>query len=78
MTDHLDPQTRRAISQLGGLRSAQTSDPHRRGYASVAAQQRKLYEATDPSLPESERRRIAELAYKERMARVRMARGRKR
>jgi hypothetical protein len=75
MTDQLTPTQRRQISQLGGLRSAQTSDPHARGYASVRAKRQRCYDATDASLPESERQRLADLAYREQLARVRLARG---
>jgi hypothetical protein len=75
MTDQLTPIQRRQISQLGGLRSAQTSDPHARGYASVRAKRQRCYDATDASLPEGERQRLADLAYREQLARVRLARG---
>jgi len=73
MTDHLTPQQRKAISRIGGLVSAQRCDQRAKGRAGVQARLRRLYEQTDPHLPDPERHRLAELAWKEQLARARLS-----
>jgi len=77
MADQLRPAVRRAISQIGGLRSAQTNDNRAKGRAAVQAKRRRYFDQTDPALPEGERWRLADLQWREQLARARLARGRK-
>lgn len=67
-----DPATRRLVASLGGLNAAIKSDPRERGRASVRARRQKLYDATDAALPESERLRLTELAFRVEMQRKRL------
>lgn len=67
-----DPARRKLISSLGGLEAAIQSDPHERGHASVRARQQRCYEATDASLPEAERQRLAGLAFRAQMQRIKL------
>jgi hypothetical protein len=68
---------RRQISRLGGLARARKYGRELTGPATEARRQR-FYDATDPSLHPVERRRQAEIAEREHMARLALRSAQKR
>lgn len=73
-----DPKVREEIARIGGLVTSQRTNMHDLGRRGVDAKRAKLFAQTDPSLPESERHRLAGLAFREQLARARLARSKRR
>jgi hypothetical protein len=65
---------RRSAARIAALTRWANEDPKANAERGQAGLQRRFYDQTDPTLPEAERQRRADCAYRAHMARIRYAR----
>lgn len=69
-----DPAVRRSVAIEAALLRWSKEDPRANAERGQAGLRRKFYDATDSTLPETERQRRADCAYRAHMVRIRRGR----
>jgi hypothetical protein len=72
-----DPAVRRSIATEAALLRWANEDPTANAVRGQAGLKRKFFDATDPTLPEPERQRRADCAYRAHMVRIRRQRSKR-